>query len=408
MVALGAESLPNAWKHWHYSREVKLPPTNAARLASVTLPQDLYLHAQPRLADIRVIDDFGTEVPYVTVVHEGSTNSLRIPTGLHENSFVPGRYTQLVLDAGENARFHNGVRIETSETDFIEWVHVDASDDAHVWRIVQERAPIFRFEKEGREGKQTVDYSENNARYLRVQILRGEKQFQVSGASLVYKAVGLPERAPIDAKIVSDPSAPAGSTAWRIDFGGSAPNPAEVRFAMAPSEFVRNVEISASDDGVDWEYAAQGEIYRFRQGDTIEEQLKVQISGDTLHRYWRATIVNGNDAPLPDVVPTLYFTPRHIAFEQQPERGYRLLFGQSEAKEPQYDLSRRVNAKREEPSVAGELGPEEINVNYSDPRPWTEQHEAFLWLLLGLAMVVLAYSALRSLRRSASASTPSD
>ena len=30
-----------------------------------------------------------------------------------------------------------------------------ASDDAQVWRIVQGRAPIFRFRKDSREGTQT-------------------------------------------------------------------------------------------------------------------------------------------------------------------------------------------------------------------------------------------------------------
>jgi len=406
-AALAAVPLPGAWKHWHYSRQIELVSTSATRLVSVTIPPDLYLHAQPGLGDIRVIDDPGTEVPYALFVREGSTNAVPVPTTIHENSFAPGLYTQVVLDAGEKAPFHNRVYIETSETDFIEWVHVEASDDAHVWRIVQERAPIFRFQREGREGKQTVNYSENNARYLRIQILRPEKQFPVNGASILYKTVDLPERAPFDAKFVADSSAPAGSAAWRIDLGAPAPSPAEIRFAVGLAEFVRNVEISASENGADWEDAARGEIYRFHRGDAIDEQLTVPISGDWQFRYWRVTILNGDDAALPVVAPALYITPRHIVFEQQPGRNYRLLFGQSEAKQPRYDLSRRINSKQEEAAIVGGFGPEEINPDYSDPRPWTEQHAVFLWVVLGVAMAALAYSALRSLRRSAPGSAPS-
>jgi hypothetical protein len=118
-------------------------------------------------------------------------------------------------------------------------------------------------------------------------------------------------------------------------------------------------------------------------------------------RYWRVTVRNGNDAPVPRAMPTLYMTPRHVVFEQQPGRSYRLLYGQSEAKQPQYDLARRVNAKQMEAAVAAGLGPEAINTDWADPRPWTEKYDVVLWLALGIAVVLLGYSALRSLRRSA-------
>jgi hypothetical protein len=54
---LAAAPLPSAWKHWHYSRAIELTPTDAARLVSVVAPSDMYVHAKPWLADVRVIDD---------------------------------------------------------------------------------------------------------------------------------------------------------------------------------------------------------------------------------------------------------------------------------------------------------------------------------------------------------------
>src|SRR5207249_12113835 len=94
---------------------------------------------------------------------------------------VPGQFTQVVLDLGDRAGFHNSLRVQTSESDFINWVEVAASDDAHQWRIVNARAPISRFRKENLEGNQTVRYSENNARYLRVRIQESEHTFKVTG-----------------------------------------------------------------------------------------------------------------------------------------------------------------------------------------------------------------------------------
>jgi Protein of unknown function (DUF3999) len=396
-----AAPLPPTWKFWRYSRAIELAPVDRTRLAGIALPQNVYPHAQKSLPDIRVIDDQGAEVPYARFAREGTTNTVARRASLKENSFAPGEYTQLVVDLGDKPLFHNAVEVQTRETDFIEWVNTAASDDGHEWRVVQERAPIFRFQKEHREGTQTVHYSENNARYLRIRILEGTTQFPVNGMRVVEEVVEAPERTPVTVAFAPDPSPKTGETAWRFDLGTPPLTIAEVRFSVTPSEFSRNVSIESSNDGSDWEVFINGEIYRFQQGDSVREQLVVRTPAYSTRRYWRVAILDGNDAPLTGVVPALYMTPLHIVFEQRSGRSYRLLYGQSEAKEPAYDLARRESAKQMETAIAGELGPEEINTDWADPRPWTEKHEIFLWIVLGMAVILLGYSAIRSLRRSA-------
>jgi hypothetical protein len=287
--------------------------------------------------------------------------------------------------------------------EFIAWVQVEASDDARVWRTVQERAPIFRFRKRSLEGTQTVPYSENNALHLRVRILDGQKQFPVSGATILYQTSEPPERVPLDIGLVPDAHPPAGRSGWIADFGAGPVPVAEVRFDVpGPAEFIRSVESSTSADQKEWSTFARGEIYRYRQAEKVTEQLAVSLPYEApTGRYWRVEVVNGNDAPLEGAAPHFYMTPRHIVFEQQPGRSYRLIYGQYRAPAPQYDLERRVNTKQEEAAVAGQAGPEEEDSDYSDPRPWTEQHSIFLWIVLGIVVVLLGYSAIRSLRRSA-------
>jgi Protein of unknown function (DUF3999) len=405
-LTVAATPLPHAWRNWRYSRAIQLPSTDSARLAGVIVPQELYSHAQMGLPDLRIISDDGSEVPYAHYSREGSEDSRRLPTELVENSFAPGRYTQILLKLGEQTPFHNAVEINTSESDFIEWVSVEASDDANVWRIVQERAPIFRFRKESREGTQTVSYSPNNARYLRVRVLDGERHFPISGASVIYKTVEIPERANLYTEIAADPVVRPGDTSWRVDLGTPSLSIREVRFAVNPAEFSRTVDISTSEDGVTWSSFARGEIYRFLRDNTAEEHLRVSVPSYARSRYWRITIENGNDAPLPGVTPSIYMTPAHIVFEQQPGRSYRLLYGQSRAAAPQYDLERRTDAKQEEAAIVGDVGPEEENSAYSDPRPWTEKNGYFLWIAVGLAVLLLGYSAIRSLRRTSANSPP--
>ncbi len=403
-LTVAATPLPRAWKNWRYSRAIELPSTDSTQLAGIIVPQDAYPHAQTSLPDVRIIDENGSEAPFVRYAREGSTSSKTLPTEMIATSFVPRMFTQAVLSVGAPAPFHNAVEIETAETDFIEWVSVEASDDAKVWRIVQDGAPIFRSRKESREGTQSVSYSQNNARYLRVRILDGGKKFPVSRANVSYKTVEPPERSSMEAVITAERAAHAADNAWRVDFGTPALNVREVRFAVNPAEFDRAVEISTSEDGAQWSSFARGEIYRFRRGDAAEEHLAVAVPNDTTSRYWRITIANGNDAPLPGVVPYIYMTPAHIVFEQQPGHSYRLIYGQSRAQAPEYDLARRTDAKQEDAAVVGNVGPEEENPDYADAKPGTEKNRYFLWIVVGLAVLLLGYSAIRSLRRNPAAS----
>lgn len=407
IAAVAETSLPAAWKHWHYSRAIELPrpgmTTGSSQLAGVVAPPDMYAHAQPRLADLRVIDDQGAQIPYVMFQRLGTSNSASLPTTLREDSFTAGAFTQLVLDAGPRTPFHNTVRILTDASDFIEWVQVEASDDGHVWRMVQERAPIFRFRKDSHEGTQVVHYSENNAQYLRVRILDGDKKFPANGGEILQETSESAERVPMETAMVADAKQPTGRSVWSADLGAATLLVSEVRFDVnAPPEFIRSVQISASADGKDWWSLRNAEIYRYRQADAQQEQLAVPVSnGSAESRYLRVEIVNGNDAPLVEAAPKLYVTPQHIVFEQQPGRSYRLIYGQERIEAAQYDLGRREDAAQMTAAVAGQLGPEEINSGWVDPRPWTETHDSFLWLVLLVAVMLLGYAAVRSMQRSA-------
>jgi hypothetical protein len=167
-------------------------------------------------------------------------------------------------------------------------------------------------------------------------------------------------------------------------------------------EFIRGVNLAASDDNKEWQNFASGQIYRFHQGTKVQQALTVPIPyGGSSARYWRVTVENGNDAALPVSVVQLYTTPRHLMFEQQPRKNYILIYGQERAEAPKYDLGERVNQQERSAALPGTLGPEEVNAVWIDPRPWTETHEAFLWGVLLLAVIVIGFTAIQSMRKAA-------
>jgi hypothetical protein len=182
-AAAFATDLPPAWRSWHYSRTLTAPHPDILNYALID--RDVFAHSENHLADLRVIDDLGNEQPFELRSRLAPPpQPVILPATLRENSFVPHQFTQVVLDLGPHASFHSSLRLQTPESDFINWVEVSASDDAHLWRIVKPRAPISRFRRENLEGSQTIRYSENNARYLRLRIQEPSGQFPVTAVDV--------------------------------------------------------------------------------------------------------------------------------------------------------------------------------------------------------------------------------
>lgn len=404
LAALGAiilaADLPPAWRSWLYSRSIESPHPDV--LNFVTIDREAFAHSENHLADLRVIDDLGNEQPYELRTRLAPPpQPVSLPASLRENSFVPGQFTQVVVDLGSRASFHSSLRVQTPESDFINWVEVAASDDAHVWRIVKPRAPISRFRRENLEGSQTIRYSENNSRYLRLRIQEPAGQFPVTGVE-VFASPGVekeePTAAPLLAMRPPDSAGTPSQTQWTFDLASTTIPVAELNFETSQPEFYRAVRVQTSFDQKEWQPAGGGEIFRYASGAATEESLRVRCYETWGARYWRVEILNASDAPLSTVRMSVAMSLRFVLFRPRENRTYRLLYGNDRASAPQYDFARTLRIQPNEVLQHLNLGPEEVTSNYADPRPFTERHPNLLWFALGIAIVLLGYAALRALR----------
>ena len=411
-AALGASALstdlPSAWRSWRYSRAID--SARAEVLNYIILDRDVFSHSEDQLADLRIIDDLGHEIPFeVRSQITPPPQPVSVPATVRENSFVPGQFTQVVLDLGERASFHNSVRVQTTESDFINWVEVAASDDAHQWRIVNARAPISRFRKENLEGNQLVRYSENNARYLRMRIQEAEHTFQVTGmevfSSPAFKAeIPSESGALLGAALPPDSTNAPSQTQWTVDLGAGPIPIARFNFETTQPEFYRAVRLLNSTDEKEWQSVGGGEIHRFLVSGRTEESLAVNCYEMWGPRYWRVEVLNASDAPLSEVRLSLTMPLRFALFHPASGRSYRLIYGNFRATHPQYDLARTLHIQPNEVMAHLVLGAEESTSNYADPRPFTERHPNLLWIALGIAVVLLGSAALRAMRTPGSAS----
>jgi hypothetical protein len=395
-----AGELPAAWRHWSHSLPVMDLP--AADLVRVTLPAEVWAAARPTLTDLRVIDESGAEVPYVLHARTSHRATEWHVASLSETGFVRGAYTQVVADLGELRRPHDVVEVDIAESDFFVWVEVAASDDGSVWRIVRERAPAYRFVKDGLGGSQRVDYPRTESGRLRLRLF-GAEPLTVRRVRVAEAVEEPAERRPLAVPLVADPAAPHGERRWLADLGHAKLPVAGLRARTATGEFHRPVKIAGSRDGTEWSAVAQGEFYRFparpTAGDGAAPQERLDLwFPERTERHWRVSVFDRNDPPLADLTLELLGTPRHVVFRARPGASYRLLYGNSRAEAASYELARLTARDAWEAASAAALGPAERNAGWVSPEPWSERYPVVLWGALGLAVAVLGVLALRALR----------
>ena len=391
--------LPDKWRSWRYSRAIEGTASGDNQPVELVLPWGMFAHCRPDCSDLRVVNSTGDEVPYILKETRTQQNPESHSARILENSFVAGRYTQLIGDLGEKPPNYDGVRVETSRPDFIVWAEVALSDDAKSWRIVEARAPIARFRSRAVDGTQTIPIHALSSRYVRVRINDPDAQFPASGLSVLHEETIAFSRKQIAAAFVEERSTDSSESVWRATLDSSNQPLSEVEIKTDTPEFYRAVRIGGSNDGQEWSYWGSGVIYRYKQGDKIRELLRFEFPESSGYRFVRVEIVNGNDQPLGNLRITVAAIPRTLLFRQTGGQSYRLIYGNEKAERPRYDLAHYLDSAPTIPVYRVlSLGAEEENANYRDPRPFTERHPEILWGALGLAIVLIGLTALKTLR----------
>jgi hypothetical protein len=384
--------LPPAWRHWKYFRWIGVSETSQPRLVALIVPVAVYAQAEPDLTDLRIIDDRGDEVPFAAITFSGSTRKTYLPRGPLVSRQVPGQYTDYILELGPRPVPCDFLALNGSPANPPALAQVDASDNGRDWRPARLRTAI------GDWPNPVLAFPETSARFLRLRIFYRKERLAMEFLAAGLEAKIPPDRAPVTGMIEPQPSTTSRTTVWQTDLHGAAPVD-EADFDTTQPAFSRAVSVFASTNDRDWNLAGAGMIFRTVRGVTPSERLSVSFP-PRLARYWRVELRNENDSPLAAVKLRLSMTPRRIVFREEPGRTYRLLYGQSEAPAPQYDLAQSVPEEtlRAAPLLAS-VAPERTNVDWIDPRPWSEKHGAVLWAATILAVLILAFAAVRALRQ---------
>jgi hypothetical protein len=379
---------------WRFRKPVALTPGDG--LAVVKVDRDMYIGSSTNLSDLRVLKD-GEETPFILVGAFAAVSSHATPEMI-DKAIVGGAGLRFTLHTGPRER-HNAVTISTSEQNFRQTVKIEASQDNAHWTLLRNDGAIFDFSQDGRQiSSLSVNFPVSTRPYIRVTVLGWTKLDMVSGAGLDYAThatVGREILATLTPSVTED--AKSQTTILTMDAGVKGLPVDRLLFSATTPSFHRAVGVETSDDNSTWTYESQSVISRLPGADATEEQLTIPVQ--TTHRYLRLRIYNRDDKPIQTGAVQLEGITRYIKFLAAAPGQYWVYYGNANASSPVYDLPVVLSRREKMTESSWTAGAQQTNPAYKPPpepkKPWSEQHPAILYTVLGVAVVGLAIATIR-------------
>ncbi|MBC8873243.1 MAG: hypothetical protein H8E44_27730, partial [Planctomycetes bacterium] len=150
---------PESLKAWKHCQEVPLDEAGDAGLIDFILTPETFGEARTDLADLRLYDADGREVPYALRIRRPKDSTVAAKAEPFNQVENADGSSQISLDLGETQIEHNEVEVKTSGTSFRRPVLLEGSSDREEWKKVAEE-DIVRFKAESTNFvDQTISYS---------------------------------------------------------------------------------------------------------------------------------------------------------------------------------------------------------------------------------------------------------
>lgn len=386
---------------WRFFKSIVLPEGLAQESLVEVLPDlEVFSHAAPGLYDLRVIEgDSQREVPYKLLVERGEHRRGAIAVTVRDLGDVPGQYTSFVADLRQEGVLHNELEIRTPSQNFQRRVVVEGSPDGETWAVLQEQAQIFDFtitERNFTTLDTRVRYPASTARYLRIRVINGEESpLEISGAVAYFAQELAPRETELSSTLVTrKEDVEERKTLVVLDLGSQG-FPTNRLVVSTPQEnFYRQVALEGSNDADTWtQVQGSGVLYAFNTPKFVGNKLSLSYP-ETTFRYFRLTIFNEDNPPLPVTSARAYGFLHKLIFSASPGGTYQLHYGNPEAHAPSYELERIFPYLVTENLPKAQLGTHTANPLFVEPPEPTKPPEPFTERYPWLLPTVVAVAAL--------------
>ena len=392
VVAFGDSAL----SAWPFVADVTLARADGA-LYEFGVPLQVMDKARDDLADLRLYDGSGHEIPFAVRVRRGLADAREVGGRLFNQASV-GNASEASVDLGETPGDHNEVDIESAGTNFRRTATVEGSDNGADWKILKSGDVIFSFTSINQTAQSgRVTYPTSRYRYLRVRVNADERVDKeppaITGVRiwLTNREKGTPVTWHVmlpSYQLLRHDGAPASS--WTIDLGGRVPVD-RLLLTTDDQSFSRPFQVEVVDDPQNARVVASGELTK-RVGDK-DQVMTIIFENEEHARKLRLITDDFNNPPLSinsiqasAPLRELYFEMKEPA--QQP---LKLYFGNANADAPHYDFEKELWSKLKAPVTQAAVGSFVANPNYSpQPLPFTERLPWLIYVVLTISSVALA------------------
>jgi len=427
-VILAFVALPAIADAPAFRSSAPLTLTGADALQRVALPFEVYRDARPDLADVRILNGVGEEVPYawageldvaqetpaaielplfpVARVQPERASGDEVTVRTQDGTLVavrtkragkaPPRAAAYLLDASQ-------VKVPIGALDF-DWkagpgtqvvpLRVEASEDLRTWSRVAS-APVVKVESAGQALSQPrVEFTRREAKYFR--ITWDAPAFALERVRAQPEpAVKPPPR--LVRSVAATPGPKAGE--YLFDLGARLPVEA-FRIVPADANAVVSATVLARDDeSAPWRLVAVAPFYRLQREGAEVQSPAVEI-GRRPARYWMARFAAGSSSGPP---PTLeaQWRSAQLVFVARGERPFSIAFGKPGAAPVALPVANIV--PKYERGVETRLAQAQVGAVASGPPPsrWDRlagelnARRIALWAILLGGVAALAFMAWR-------------
>jgi hypothetical protein len=396
LVAFSGPSAPEpAIPYFTNVRDVRVSQPD--RQNYLVVDQEIWEHARPDLADLRLYDG-EAQVQYVLSEQEGGVSTEEQDAKILNLGSLAG-HTEFDLDVEKIAEYDR-VRLRLDATDFVVTASVAGANALGAGGATNlGSSTLYDFSREALGSNSTLKLPPSSFRYLHVRMSAGIRPQQIKGATVS----NLREKQAnwINVGACSVPEQKGRSTVIACDVPEKVPLN-RILFQVASNQVNFRRAISVAD--AKGQQIGTGEISRVRinRAGTLvtSEDLAVSLFGAFTNRL-TLTVDNGDNPPLALTSVQPQSVERRAYFDPQGKTALKLYYGDEKLSAPIYDYARFFHL--DESAIPSQLRPGAHNDAYTgrpDARPWSERHPAVLWVAMLLAVAVLAVMAIGGLMRA--------
>jgi hypothetical protein len=408
---------------WQYLSEITIEDSSAEYCALILPPED-YNVARTDLADLRLIDRDGNQIPYVLARDKDRAATVIYSPEILNRSTDAKRNALITLDFGGQT-IKNRIEVDTSGDNFRRAVKVEGSNDNVQFFTVVDRAYVFAVSDKNHHRFSVIDLPDNDYRYIRITV----SPMPIEETKLAINEVRAfeVEKNPAQKQIVEmmqtehkeDPNTRLSNYVYDLKFRRLPI--VEIELNVEDASFYRCVSVLGRDAAtqqvkidsednrqrfteveVPWNTITTDTIYRYTDpAGRKQERLTLSVQSGGSYRYLKVIVSNYDDQPIKIRSASAKMIPYKLIFPTPADKSATFYIGCESASHPQYDLARRLTNPTQVKTTPAKLASLTDNPLAGKPQqklPWTEQHKMLLLSILVVVVVVLGVFMLKSLK----------